>query len=155
MEAEMRKTMRVEIKIDPDIEEHTAVIHVPKMTQELMALVEMLKQTEKPSLLFAKSNNKLFVIEPEQIDIIRTEGNDIKLYNREAQEYIITKPLREIGEQLGGLFVRISKSTLVNIKRVDYLSPSFNSTMYIVMKNGISDYITRKHLNDFKSRLGL
>jgi len=148
--------MRVEIKIDPNIEEPIAIIHAPKMTPELMALVEMWEQTnEKPSLLFAKRDNKLFVIEPEHIDIIRTEGSDIKLYNREAQEYIITKPLREIGEQLGTNFVRISKSTLVNIKRVDHLSPSFNSTMYIVMKNGISDYITRKHLGEFKNRLGL
>ena len=148
--------MRVEIKIDPDIGEPVAVIHVPKITTELMTLAEALERTaENPSLLFAKNDNKLFVIEPEQVDIIRTEGNNIKLYNREAQEYIITKPLREIGEQLGPAFVRISKSTLVNIKRVDHLSPSFNSTMCIVMKNGISDYITRKHLGDFKNRLGL
>ena len=147
--------MRVEVKIDPDISEPIAVIHAPKMTRELMALVETLEQTvAKPSLLIAKNDNKIFVIEPEQIDIIRTEGNDIKLYNREAQEYIVTKPLREIQEQLGSAFVRISKSTLVNINRVDHLSPSFNSTMYIVMKNGVSDYITRKHLGDFKKRLG-
>ena len=148
--------MRVEIKVDPDIEEPIAIIHTPKITPELMELIETLKHTaEKPSLLFAKRDNKLFVVEPEQIDIIRTEGNDIKLYNREAQEYIITKPLREIQEQLGAIFIRISKSTLVNIKRVDHLSPSFNSTMHIVMKNGISDYISRKHLSDFKNRLGL
>ena len=148
--------MQVEIKVNLDIKTPIAVIHTPKITSELTALVEMLVQAaEKPSLLFAKSEHKLFVIEPEQIDIIRTEGNDIKLYNREAQGYIITKPLREIEEQLGATFVRISKSTLVNIKRVNYLSPSFNSTMAIVMKNGISDYITRKHLGGFKSRLGL
>ena len=148
--------MRVEIKIDPDIEEPTAVIHAPKMTSKLMDFVKMWEQAdEKPSLLFAKINNKLFAIEPEQIDIIRTEGNDIKLYNREAQEYIISKPLREFQEQLGDIFVRISKSTLVNIKRIDHVSSSFNSTMHIVMKNGISDYITRKHLSDFKNRLGI
>ena len=148
--------MRVEIKIDPTIEDSVAVIHAPKMTPEIIALVETLEQTdEKCSLLFAKSDNKLFVIEPEQIDIIRIEGNDTKLYNRKAQEYIVAKSLREVGEQLGPAFVRISKSTIVNIKRVDYLAPSFNSTMKIVMKNGVSDYITRNHLGDFKNRLGL
>jgi len=148
--------MRVEIKIDPNIGDSIAIIHTSKMTPELIALVEMFEQSDgRPSLLFAKSDNKLFVIEPEQIDIIRAEGDNIKLYNREAQEYIITKPLREVQEQFGFVFVRISKSTLINIKRVDHLSNSFNSTMYIVMKNGISDYITRKYLSDFKNRLGL
>ena len=148
--------MRVEIKIDPDIGEPVTIIHAPKMTSELMALVETLEKADgKTSLLFAKRDSKLFVIEPTQIDIIRTDGNEIKLYNKEAEEYIITKPLREIGELLGSDFVRISKFALVNIKRVDYLSPSFNSTMLIVMKNGISDYVSRKHLGDFKNRLGL
>jgi len=121
-----------------------------------MTLAEILEQAEeKPALLFAKRADKLFVIESEQVDIIRTEGSDIKLYNREAQGYILTKPLREIGERLGSDFVRISKSAIVNMNRVDHLSPSFNGTMYIVMKNGISDYISRKHLGDFKRRLGL
>jgi len=118
--------------------------------------IEMLERIEdNPSVLFAKHDDKLFVIEPEQIDIIRTDGNNIKLYNRKAQEYIATKTLSKIGEQLGFNFVRISKSTIVNINRIDHLSPSFDRTMHIVMKNGISDYISRKYLADFKKRMGL
>ena len=148
--------MRIEIKIDPDIKEPIAVIQAPKMTPELMTWLEVLERTDgKPTLLFAKNDNKLFIIEPEQVDIIRTEGSDIKLYNREAQEYIVTTTLHEIQERLRGSFVRIAKSTIVNLNRVDYLSPSFNGTMSIVMKNGISDYISRKYLADFKKQLGL
>jgi len=148
--------MRVEIKIDTDIGEPIAVIRTPKITPELTMWIEMLERIDgKSSVLFAKSDNKLFVIDPAQVDIIRTEGNDVKLYNREAQEYIVTKTLGEIHEQLGLGFVRISKSTIVNIYRVDHLSPSFNRTMYIVMKNGVSDYISRKYLADFKKRMGL
>ena len=148
--------MRVEIKIDTDIGEPIAVIHTSKITPELTMWIEMLERIDdKSSVLFAKSDNKLFVIDPMQVDIIRTEGNDIKLYNREKQEYIVTKTLNEIQEQLGFNFVRISKSTIVNINRVDHLSPSFNRTMYIVMKNGVSDYISRNYLADFKKRIGL
>jgi len=148
--------MRVDIKIDPDIGEQNAVMNISKMTTEIMAIVEMLEQIDgNPSLLFVKKDSKLFVIEPKQIDIIRIEGSETKLYNSEAQEFTINKPLREIGEQFGYVFIRISKSAIVNIKRVDHLSPSFNSTTHIVMKNGISDYISRKHLADFKKRLGL
>jgi len=152
----VRDDMRVEIKIDTDIGEPIAVIHTSKITPELTMWIEMLERIDdKSSVLFAKSDNKLFVIDPMQVDIIRTEGNDIKLYNREKQEYIVTKTLNEIQEQLGFNFVRISKSTIVNINRVDHLSPSFNRTMYIVMKNGVSDYISRNYLADFKKRIGL
>ena len=148
--------MRVEIKINPDIGEPIAVIHTPKMTPELTIWIEMLERIEgKPSLLVAKNDDKLFVIKYEDIEIIRTEGGDTKLFNRNAQEFIISMALHEIQERLGSGFVRISKAAIVNINHADHLSPSLNGTMYIVMKNGISDYISRKYLGDFKKSLGM
>jgi len=145
--------MKVEIKINPDIAEITAVIHAPKMTPELIALVESLEGVEdKASLLTAKKDGKIFIIEPSQIDIIRVEGGELKLYNQNAQEFVVAKSLQEILDSIGNNFVRISKSAIVNVNRVDHLSNSFNGTMYIVMKNGVSDYISRKYLADFKKR---
>jgi len=148
--------MRVEIKLDPNISEEIAVIHAKKMTPKLLALVEAFEGVEeKASLLVAKNDDKVFIIEPDQVDIIRAEGGEIKLFNRQAQEYIVTKPLHEILEMLPSNFVRISKSTIVNVNRVDHLSNSFNRTMYIIMKNGISDYISRNYWGEFKKRLGI
>lgn len=145
--------MRVEIKINPDATEITAVIHAPKMTPELIALVESLEGVkDKASLLTAKKDDKIFIIEPSQVDIVRVEGGELKLYNQSAQEYVVTKSLHEILDSISSSFVRISKSAIVNVNRVDHLSNSFNGTMYIVMKNGVSDYISRKYLADFKKR---
>ena len=118
--------------------------------------VETLEKVEgKPSLLIAKNDDKLFVVKHEDLEIIRTEGGDTKLYNRKFQIFSMTKPLHEIGQLLGSDFVRISKSAIININRADHLSPSLNGTMCIVMKNGISDYISRKYLKDFKKCLGI
>ena len=148
--------MRVEIKIDPDIVQTTAIIHTSKMTPGLMTLVETLEGAEdKASLLVAKDDDKFFVIEPGQVDIIRAEGGEIKAYNRKAEAFAVSKSLTEILESMPSNFVRISKSALVSISRVDHLSNSFNGTMYIVMKNGVNDYISRKYLGDFKKRLGM
>ena len=148
--------MRVEIKIAPDIGEPIAIIHTPKMTPELAMWVEMLERAEdKPSLLIAKNDDKLYVIRHEDVEIIRTEGGETKLYNRNAQVFTIPKPLHEIQERLGAGFVRISRSAIVNIDRADHLSPSFNGTMKIAMKNGVSDYISRKYLGEFKKSLGM
>ena len=53
--------LRVEIKINPDVTEVTAVIHAPKMTHDLMDLVETLEGTEdKASFLVAKNDDKVF-----------------------------------------------------------------------------------------------
>jgi len=149
--------MRVEIKLDPNIAEEVAVIHARKMTSKLLSLVEAFEKEDddKASVLVAKNDDKVFIIEPDQVDIIRAEGGEMKLYNRQAQEYIVTKPLHELLEMLPNNFVRISKSAIVNVHRVDHLSNSFNRTMFIIMKNGINDYISRSYLGDFKKRLGI
>jgi len=148
--------MKVDIKINPELTEITHVIQAPKMTPELMSLIELLETVEtKNNLLVGKKDDKFFVVEPEEVDIIRTEGGEIKLYNNKGVDYTITKPLHKIHEQLPSNFIRISKSTLVNINRVDHLSNSFSRTMHIVMKNGINDYISRTYLGDIKKRLDL
>jgi len=148
--------MRIEIKIDPNISDDTAIIHARKMTPKLLALVEGLEGVDdKASLLVTKMDDKLFVLEPDNIDIIRTEGGEIKAYNQKAQGHIITKPLHELLDMLPSCFVQISKSAIININRIDHLSNSFNRTMYIVMKNGIDDYISRTYLGEFKKQLGI
>jgi len=153
--------MRVEIEVNPDITEETAILRVPKMTSELMALVEILEDgnrhsiKDKSSMLVAKKDDKVFLIEPDKVDIIRSEGGKIVLYDHKKKEYMLTKSLGEILEQLPNHFVRISKSAIVNTSRVDYLSNSFDRTMYIIMENGVHDYITRKYLGGFKERLGI
>jgi len=148
--------VKVDIKIDPKVDEPSAVIYASTLTPELVAAVEILEKLgTHPFLLTAKKDDKSFVLEPTQVDIIRTEGGITKCYNQQGQDFIVTKPLHELLERLGNNFMRISKSAIVNVNRIDHLSHSFNRTMYIIMKNGINDYITKSYLKDIRNRLGL
>jgi len=148
--------MKVDIKLDQSVSEPTAVIYASTLTPELVAAIEILEKLgTQPFLLTAKKDDKSFVLEPTQVDIIRTEGGIIKCYNQQGQDFIVTKPLHELLERLGNNFIRISKSAIININRIDHLSHSFNRTMCIVMKNGINDYITKNYLKDIRNRLGI
>lgn len=148
--------MRVEIKIDSELPEPYAILHIPNLTAEIGVIVETLKNMDGAiNVLTVKRDGKSYVIEPSQVELIRTEGGNVILYNRVASSFIVDKPLREIAQRLGNDFVRISKSAIVNIRRIDHVSPSFNSTMDIIMKNGMNEYITRKYLGGFKKCLGL
>lgn len=148
--------MKVEIKLDPSISEPTAVIYASALTPALVTAIEVLEKLgTQPFLLTAKKDDKSFVLEPAQVDIIRTEGGVIKCYNQQGQHFIVTKPLHELLERLGNNFMRISKSAIVNVNRIDHLSHSFNRTMHIIMKNGVNDYITKNYLKDIRNRLSL
>jgi DNA-binding LytR/AlgR family response regulator len=148
--------VRIEVKIEPEISEPHIVLHTQKLTPEITALIEVIETASKQSpVLMAKKDDKSFVFDSDSIELIRIEGSVATLYDRQAQGYKIDKPLHEIQQKLGQDFIRISKSAIVNIYRIDHISPSFGGTMDIVMKNGLNDYISRKFLADFKKRLEL
>lgn len=146
--------MRVELQIDPDCEP-CAVLHIPKLTPSLQAVVDLLERENHQSVFTAQAEGKIFVIEPEKIEVIRTEGRELVLYDRQGRRYTVNKPLYELQEQLGRDFARISKSALINFRRIHHVEASFNGTMDVVMQNGIEEVITRSFRREFKERLGL
>ena len=148
--------MKVECKISPDYKEPYAVLHINKMTETVAEIISMLEKENANSLtLIATKDRKTYFIKPEDISLVRTEGREIVCYDKLKNRYILDKPLYELESILDICFVRISKSVIVNINQIDHVAASFNGTMEMVMKNGITDYISRSYRKSFKERLGL
>lgn len=148
--------MKVECKISTDYKEPYAVLHINKMTRTIAEIISMLEEenAESPTLIAAK-DRKTYFIRPEDISLIRTEGREIVCYDQLKSRYILGKPLYELESMLDTRFVRISKSAIVNINQIDHVEAGFNGTMELVMKNGITDYISRSFRKSFRERLGL
>ena len=148
--------MKVECNISPDYKEPYAVLHINRMTGAVAEIISMLEKENANSLtLIATKDRKTYFIKPEDISLVRTEGREIVCYDKLKNRYILDKPLYELESILDICFVRISKSVIVNINQIDHVAASFNGTMEMVMKNGITDYISRSYRKSFKERLGL
>ena len=148
--------MKVECKISAEYKEPYAVLHINKMTDSVGEIISMLEKENANSLtLIAKKDKNTYFIKPEDISLIRTEGREIGCYDKRKNRYILDKPLYELENMLAVYFVRISKSTIVNINQINHVEASFNGTMGLVMKNGVTDYISRSFRKSFKERLGL
>jgi Response regulator of the LytR/AlgR family len=148
--------MKVECKISAEYKEPYAVLHINKMTDSVGEIISMLEKENANSLtLIAKKDKNTYFIKPEDISLIRTEGREIVCYDKRKNRYILDKPLYELENMLAVYFVRISKSTIVNINQINHVEASFNGTMGLVMKNGVTDYISRSFRKSFKERLGL
>jgi DNA-binding LytR/AlgR family response regulator len=93
-------------------------------------------------------------LQMEEIFMFRVEEKQVKVY-AENEEYLIKKPLYQVEEGLTGDFVRVSKTTIVNLKKVKRVAPSLKGMMFIELKNGLKDNISRKYLPDFKNALDL
>ena len=148
--------MKVECKISADSKEPYAVLHINRMTPSIAEIISMLEKEDTNSLtLIAAKERKTYFIKPEDICLVRTEGREIVCYDKLKSRYTLDKPLYELENILANHFVRISKSSIVNIRQIRHVEASFNGTMELVMKNGITDYISRNFRKSFKERLGL
>ena len=148
--------MRVEIRLSSDIYEPYVIINTGTLTPEVEELAKRIENEKSTgNVLAVKRENLIYILEPNEVQIVRTEGNEIVAYNTEKQRFIIEKRLYEIETLLGPQFIRISKSAIVNIRKIDHVDVRFSGMMNVVMKNGINEYISRRHMGDFKKRLGL
>ena len=144
--------MKVSVEITPDISEPYAVIYTPQMTEEVQRMVDLLGTGDAPVTAFRKE--KLVILQPNEIFMVRVEDGDTILYGAE-QKFRSRKRLYELSIQLGKQFMQISKSTLVNLSYLDCIEPGLGCTMLLKLKNGCRDYVSRKYLPDFKRYLGL
>lgn len=148
--------MKVECKISAEYKEPYAVLYINRMTEAVAEIISVLeKENANSRTLTATQERKTYFIKQEDITLVRTEGREIVCYDKLKNRYLLDKPLYELENMLDIQFIRISKSAIVNINQINHVEASFNGTMELVMKNGVTDYISRSFRKSFKERLGL
>ena len=153
--------MKVDLFISRDIEEPYAEIHSDSLTPNIQKAMDLLEtdgiisgDEESNSILAAKKGQDIVLLDFEDIFMIRVEDKQTKVFT-EDQDYLVKKPLYQIEENLDSNFVRVSKATIVNLKKIKRVAPSLKGMMFIELKNGLKDNISRKYLADFKNALDL
>lgn len=144
--------LRVELKISKDIKQTYAVIYSDALTDEITSAVMYLENTDK--IITGEDNGRIAVLKPSEIYMVRVENEHTVIYGKD-KKFFSPKRLYQIENQLGKEFMKISKSTVINLNHIKCVEPSFKGMMSLVMKNGLTDWISRKYLPDFKKYLGI
>ena len=146
--------MKVNLFVSRDIEEPHADIHTNELTDNITKAMSILESDESNEILAVKNGSDITLLQFDDVFMLRVENKQVKVY-AENKEYLIRKPLYQVEESLSGDFVRISKTTIVNLKKIKRVAPSLKGMMFIELKNGLKDNISRKYLPDFKNALDL
>ena len=81
---------------------------------------------------------------------------DKKVYVLTEKEKLLLKMrLYSIEEKLSEDFIKINQSTVINIKIILRFDVSVTGTLKVIMKNGYTDYVSRRRIKNVKERLGL
>lgn len=144
--------MDVEIKIIKNLEKPYAVIYTSQIDEETQKIVSMLESAN--DIITAVHNDRTMILKGDDIYLIRIENEKTVLYGNE-KSYVCKKRLCELEKALKPNFMKISKTTLINLKYIEGMEASFGGMMLLIMKNGCKDYVSRKYLPDLKKYLGL
>ncbi|HEX2207662.1 MAG TPA: LytTR family DNA-binding domain-containing protein [Longimicrobium sp.] len=123
----------------------------------LDALVQLLRapvRPEYPQLLAVKSGDQYRFVEVADIDWIEADGNYIRLHLGK-QERLVHKTLQEMEEHLldPAKFVRIHRSTIVNLSRIASVEPLFHRELSVALKDGTKLVCSRRYRPRLQERV--
>ena len=144
--------MQVKIEVSPEHTPPRAVIYTDQITPEIQRALDVLQARDAPVL--AERGGRTFLLAGRELYMVRILDGETRLYTK-SEEFGSRKRLYEILEQLGGGFLQISKSCAVNLSYVQSVEAGFGGSLLLKMKNGLSDYVSRKYLPNLKSYLGI
>jgi two-component system LytT family response regulator len=121
----------------------------------LQALLETLRERSRyPDRLVFKQNGKVIFLRPDGIDFVEADGNYVKLHaGRELHH--LRETMTSIEAQLAPeKFIRISRSTIVNLDRIKELQPLFYGDYVVILHDGAKLNLTRNYRDRIEALLG-
>lgn len=145
--------MKIDVTLDPALEELLVKVLSPGETPELAALLARL---EEPGRLAGFRDGEAVPLEVE--DVLRFYGEDkeVRAQTRSGDVYTVRLRLYELEERLDRrTFVRVSHSEIVNWKRVTALDLSLSGTIRVSLEGGVTTYVSRRYVKKIKEVLGI
>ena len=125
---------------------------------DLRALVARMDRDLAPpkyvDRLTVAENGRIFLIDVDEIDWIAASGNYALLHTH-RRTYEIRQTLTELEAKLNPReFLRIHRSTIVNIRRIKEIQPWFRGHHVVILKNGQELRMSR-YQRDVAEKLGI
>ena len=123
------------------------------MNEEVKSVMGQLHALFDASLTGTDEVGNRCVIKPAEVISFYAEGQRVMAMD-DKKKYVISKKLYELEKEYEPLcFVRISKSEIVNYKKIRSLDVSLTGTIKVIMKNGYETYTSRRNVSKLKELL--
>ncbi len=132
---------------------HAAMLRRYAPDPRLAPLVEFLQAPQKPQYperIAIKTGDQFRFVEVAAIDWVAADGNYVRLHLGPS-ERLLHRTLSELADRLldPTRFVRIHRSTIVNLSRVEAVEPLFHGELSVILKDGTRLVCSRR----FRPRL--
>lgn len=144
--------MKIDIDIDKRYEEIQVILRANEMNDETIEILEKLKTTKNKYIL-GKSDKKVYIVDVKDIYFFYSENQKV-FVETEDFRYEVDERLYEIEENFKNTsFIRVSKFSIVNLKKVKNIDMSFSGNLTINFINGKKESISRRYISKIKDYL--
>jgi two-component system LytT family response regulator len=125
------------------------------MDQRILALLEELKAGSKYlERLVIKSGGRIYFLETDEIDWIEAEGNYVSVHTGK-KSHLLRETISSLENQLDPRkFLRIHRSAIVRIDRIQELQPWFHGEYRVILQNGTQLTLSRNYREKLQEALG-
>jgi len=104
--------------------------------------------------LVVKSGGKVTLLPVGEIEWIDAEGDYVRIHVGKTW-HLLRETMKNLEDQLDSArFVRIHRSTIVNLEKVKELQPFFRGEYVVVLHNGTTLKLSRGYRDNLEARLG-
>ena len=145
-----RKTRITVNKVRPE-EDEAVSIYCHEVDDDVKEIVSFVKSRQ--GRLGAKKDGEMFEISYKDIFYIESVDNRTFIYTA-SDTFDTGRKLYELEELMRpNHFLRISKSSIVNLMKIKSIKPSLNGRFLALLNNGEEITVSRKYVSDLKRTL--
>ena len=126
------------------------------MRDRLEALLQEVERERHPyrDRLVIKASGRVVLLETEEIDWVDAAGNYVRL-NAGEESHLLRETMNRLEDRLDPKrFLRIHRSTIVNIERIKELQQQFHGDYLVVLKTGQRLTLSRSYRDRLQDILG-
>lgn len=144
--------MRVRFEQVDEKEKEQALIRAAEKTEDILSAIDLLENGSGG--IAVVRDRSTFFCKLTQIYYIESVDKRTFVYTRDGC-YESRDRLYELEQKLGMYHVRISKSMIVNLRKIRNVSAEPGGRMVAVLLNGERVIISRSYVREIKRRLGI
>jgi DNA-binding LytR/AlgR family response regulator len=145
--------MKITIENVPPGSEPEIIVRCNEPDESLMQLIYSIKSSSKR--LIGITDLQMHIINPKDVFYFESVDNKVFIY---CQDKVFESRLKlyEIETEYENRnFFRASKSTILNIAKIESVTPVFYGKFEALLRNGEKVFISRQYVPVFKKKLGL
>jgi DNA-binding LytR/AlgR family response regulator len=145
--------IKIIIENIPIEDEPEIIIRCNEPDDSLLQLIYSIKSASKK--LIGIIDSQMHIIDPKDVFYFESVDNKVFIYCKDNVFESKLKLYEIETEYENWNFFRASKSTIINITKIQSLSPVFYGKFEALLQNGEKTFISRQYVPIFKKKLGL